>query len=61
MTVKKTVKRTKPTNEDRMTTSEVFWFKAQSIRQLVDAGYDKTSVKNAVGTGDLSLLIAVGK
>lgn len=36
--------------------AETIWAKAQAIRQLSDAGYDRTSVVEAVNTNDLSKL-----
>jgi hypothetical protein len=37
-------------------TANTIWLKAQAIRQLADAGYDRVMVVEAVAAGDLRLL-----
>lgn len=41
--------------------ANTIWLKAQAIRQLSDAGYDRTSVVDAVATSDLTKLKPVSR
>lgn len=36
--------------------TDIIWVKAQAIRQLADAGYDRASVVDAITSDDLSKL-----
>jgi hypothetical protein len=38
--------------------ANTIWLKAQAIRQLSDAGYDRSAIVEAVASGDLTKLKA---
>lgn len=44
------------TDQTAQAEANALWLKAQAIRQLADAGYERTSIVEAVSAGDLSKL-----